>query len=1002
MLGTANDVIRLVDGTVSSWADFSAEWYLARYPQVRALVSADDPRSVLAYYLTTGQGLGHAPNPFFDETWHLRQFPGVAAAVRDGRVASGFDDYCRAGYRGRSPHWLYEDYLYRISGEPLSLEVVQAAGFLNCYDHYIRRGSLQGRIAHRLFDPAYYRAQLAAADAEGIERLGPFRHFLFRIDANKTEPRASIYFDPAWYVERYPAVKAEIGTTWQCALHHYLTNPTPTEFDPLPEFSEESYLRHYQDVATTIADGGLRNGYWHFVNNGVLELRTPSDIVDLKSYVSSHPSVTVDLQAGRARDAFAHMLTIGRATGIAPALFAECGEDEKQANALFRLRAENLLPAIARRPIDFSYQDVPDIAVIMVLRDNFALTLQALASLRQSFAGSIQLILVDSGSTDETRFIGRYVRGAQVIRFDSDIGFVRACNAGRLYAAAGIVLFLNNDVELGPDAVGIARERLLSDPAIGAVGGKIVRTHGKLEEAGGIIWRDGVTLGYMRDASPLAPEANFVRDVDFCSAVFLAVRADLLTALDGFRDDYTPEYFEAADLCVRIAQAGYRVVYDPSIVVVHYEHASAPSLSAVRAQFDRARQVFTRLNMGYLRNKYIADQRATVFARAASEAHRILFIEDQVPLRRLGSGFVRSNDILNCMVQLGHRVTVFPVYPSRISPAGIYADMPDTVEVMYDRSLEDLAGFLESRDFYYDTIWIARTHNLDRARPALTGSLMGKGRVPRVILDTEAIGSLRAMARAELTGTPFDLPAALAREFQSASYCQGVVAVTEQEASHMRALGFADVAVVGHIRRLDIKQRPFARRAGMLFVGAIHDMDSPNYDSLCWFVDAVLPLVERELGYETRLTVAGFTAEGVTLERFARHPRITLLGEVADTRALYDRNRVFVAPTRFAAGSPYKVYEAASFGLPVVASDLLVRQLGWDSGRDILSAAVGDAEGFAAQVVSLCRDAEMWELVRGNAAERIRAENGGEGYLAALGAVLGGRLPVGLRRLSAR
>ncbi len=986
MLGAAHDVIRLIDGTVGSWADFSAAWYLARYPEVRDLVSVDDSGSVLEYYLATGQGLGHAPNPFFDETWYLQQYPAVAAAVRDREIASGFDDYCRAGYRGRLPHWLYVDYLYRSSSESLSLEAVRADGFLNCYDHYIRHGSLRGGIAHPLFDPAYYLTQIAGA--EGIDRTGPFRHFLSRVDANGNPPRTSIYFDPAWYLERYRSVKAEIGTTWRCALHHYLTNASPAGFDPLPEFSEELYLGRYSDIAAAVASGGLRNGYQHFLFNGVFELRAPSDHVDLKFYVSAHPSVAADLQAGRARDAFAHWLTIGRATGIAPAPapVAECGEDEQQARALFRLRAENLLPAIARRPLDFSCQGAPDVSVIMVLHDNFAMTLQALESLRRGFSGGIQLILVDSGSADETRFIGRYVRGARVIRFDSDIGFVRACNAGRLCVAATIVLFLDSDVEPGPDAVAIARERLVSDPRIGAVGGKIIRTHGKLQEAGRIIWRDGATQGYMRDASPLAPEANFVRDVDCCSAAFLAVRAELLADLEGFRDDYAPAGHEDADLCVRIIQAGYRIVYDPSVIAVHHGSGGAASRLAVR---DRARHIFNGLNMGYLRNKYIADARTTVFARSASEAHRILFIEDQVPLRRLGSGFVRSNDILRAMAQLGYQVTVFPIYASCFSPAGIYADMPDTVEVMYDRSLEDLAGFLESRDGYYDTIWIARTHNLDRARPALAASLAGKGRVPRIILDTEAIGSLRDMARAELTGTPFDLQAALAREFQSASFCQGVVAVTGQEASHMRGLAFADVAVVGHIRHLDVKPRPFAERAGMLFVGAIHDMGSPNYDSLCWFVDAVLPLVERALGYETRLTIAGFTAAGVTLDRFADHPRITLLGEVEDPEALYERNRVFVAPTRFAAGSPYKVYEAASYGLPVVATDLLVRQLGWTSGRDILSAGVTDAEGFAAHVVSLYRDAGVWELVRGCAAERIRAENGVEGYLVALAGVLG-------------
>ena len=56
---------------------------------------------------------------------------------------------------------------------------------------------------------------------------------------------------------------------------------------------------------------------------------------------------------------------------------------------------------------------------------------------------------------------------------------------------------------------------------------------------------------------------------------------------------------------------------------------------------------------------------------------------------------------------------------------------------------------------------------------------------------------------------------------------------------------------------------------------------------------------------------------------------------VADTEPLYAAHRLFVAPARFAAGAPYKVYEAASFGLPVVATELLREQLGWEDGLEL-------------------------------------------------------------------
>jgi glycosyltransferase involved in cell wall biosynthesis len=95
----------------------------------------------------------------------------------------------------------------------------------------------------------------------------------------------------------------------------------------------------------------------------------------------------------------------------------------------------------------------------MVLHNQFELTLMALGSLRANYAGEIELILVDSGSSDETRYIERYVPGATYLRFDDNIGYLRGCNAGLTFATADTVLYLNNDIELAPGAVGEALRR---------------------------------------------------------------------------------------------------------------------------------------------------------------------------------------------------------------------------------------------------------------------------------------------------------------------------------------------------------------------------------------------------------------------------------------------------------------------------------------------------------------------------------------------------------------
>jgi GT2 family glycosyltransferase/glycosyltransferase involved in cell wall biosynthesis len=988
MLGIASEVLQLTGQAKFGWAGFDAAWYLRRYPDVTLIASPDDPEAVLRFYLVTGQQSGHSPNMYFDEAWYLRQYPTAAQAVRDGKFASGFDEYCGIGYGGRSPHWLYDDYIYRMSGEELTAAGAQAEGYANRYDHYLRHGSHHERRAHLFFDPAFYRAQLDAAEATNADQAGAFHHFLHRIASGAPTPRTSVYFDPAWYARSYPNAATEIGTSCLCALHHYLTNTNPTAFDPIPEFSETSYLDRHPDVAATVATGGLRNGYQHFLTNGVFELRAPNDTIDLRRYVSTHQWVATDLQSGRARDAFAHLLSIGRAAGLSPAPIAEDGGRERQAKGLFRNRAENLVPLVARHPLGFAVTSTPDLSVTMVLQDNFALTIQTLASLRRAFPGSIELILIDSGSSDETRFISRYVRGAQVLRFDDDVGFIPGCNAAITCATASATLLLGNDVELGLNAPGLALNRLNSDPRIGAVGGKIIRTHGVLQEAGSIIWRDGVTLGYMRDASPLTPEANFVRDVDFCSSTFLLLRTDVLKQLEGFRDDSAPPYHEDADLCIRVAQAGYRVVYDPSVVIYHHEYGSPAAVRAAEQRSDQSRKAFVRQNLNYLRFRYIADQRATVFARSTSKARRILFIEEQIPLRSLGSGFGRSNDLLRTMAKLGFHVTIFSIFAHRFDVAALYADIPDTIEVLYDKTLDNLPEFLDSRDEYFDTIWVARTHNLDRVRQMLERYALGKGNPPRVVLDTEAIASVRDQTRATLTSQAYDRKAALAAEFHGASCCQNIVAVTEAEADLIRSIGYADVSVIGFTRELSLGARDFDARQGLLFIGAIHEMDSPNYDSLCWFTDTVLPLVEQQLGYETQLTVAGYTAPHVTLERFENHPRIRLSGQVAETETLYNAHRVFIAPTRFAAGAPYKLYEAASHGVPIAATELLRGQLGWQHGLEILSADISDPAKFADNIVALYRDRELWHRLRDNAADRLRRENSPEHYVNALSRIL--------------
>ncbi len=81
--------------------------------------------------------------------------------------------------------------------------------------------------------------------------------------------------------------------------------------------------------------------------------------------------------------------------------------------------------------------------------------------------------------------------------------------------------------------------------------------------------------------------------------------------------------------------------------------------------------------------------------------------------------------------------------------------------------------------------------------------------------------------------------------------------------------------------------------------------------------------------------------------------------------------------------------KAASFGLPVVATELLRHQLGWEHGRELLAAEATDPAAFARHVVALQKDEGLWHHVRESALHRLRHDNNRETYAAAIREVLG-------------
>nr|WP_220572383.1 glycosyltransferase [Gluconobacter oxydans] len=935
------------------------------YPEIEEIFGEQidlDPEEIL---FLAGK-CGYQPNPYFDESYYVQRYADVRDAVNQGKFISGFDHYRKIGYKDRDPHWLFCEEYYLNRYTDVARALVNETVFANGYDHYIQCGDQEFRSGSWFFDPLKYLKSLEDGDTKR-----PF----FQYIRNPKIDFDNLYFDRNWYAETYPEVVSELKTgRWNSLLHQYLTNKNDKKYSPSRYFSEKFYIEANPDLVEPVGSGRFFNGYEHFLLYGIQERRCPHPDIDLERFYHD-PYIQNLLFNGRIPNVFVGWCQFD---GTVPEINEILESREIETKFSFEKKSASLAINAARSKLDFSFSH-PDISVIVVLHNNFDMTLNALTALRASHSGEIQLIIADSGSDDETCYIEHYVRGATILRFEGNVAFIRACNIAARNVSAPYVLFLNNDTEIQLGSVEAAINRFRLDPKVGVIGGKLIRTNGLLQEAGAIIYRDGSVAGYMRGASPDAPEANFLRRVDFCSGAVLFTRTELFRKIGGFDEDYIPAYYEETDYCVNVWKSDYDVIYDPSVSAIHYEYGSSSAKDGT-GYINRNRLIFNSKHGDFLLKKTVKSKKNINLARSIRNQYskRILFIEDRVPLKSYGSGFSRSHDIITTMAQMGHEVTVFPVFKPVVSANRLYNAFPDTVEIIWDQDINDLEDFFSLRAGLYDTIWICRTQNVRRLVPIIekVSHLMP---LAEIVADTEAVSAVREEQYDCLLGIPKDqrLPLAerLRSEFECLLIATKIVAVNDYDASLLKKNGFTNVSVLGHVQIPKPTPKPWDERFDFLFVGAIHDCNSPNYDSVLWLTTVLWPELEKVLPENSRLIIAGHLGTGVSLSVFPQRARIIYLGEVDDLSTLYNDARFFIAPTRYAAGIPYKIYEADAYGLPVIASEILVNQMGWDRDKEIISAKTDCENDFFNKIISVYNNYDTWLSVRSFSLERISKEN---------------------------
>ncbi len=238
----------------------------------------------------------------------------------------------------------------------------------------------------------------------------------------------------------------------------------------------------------------------------------------------------------------------------------------------------------------------PAVSVLLVHYGRPDFLYEALAALELSEGPEMEIIVVDNGGGPRlAEVLPEMFPGVRVLTSPGNIGFGRANNLAAAAAQGRYLFFLNSDAMVGRDTVRRLLEKMEQEPGIGLLGPLLLNQDRTFQLSFGrsaFLWGEfrqrflARRLESRRLGDP--PARNYESPVTWLTGAALMARADLFQDRCFF-DEEIFLYFEDVDLCLRVSELGYRLVFWSGTALVHYGGGSAaPDSPPVMVAYRRS------------------------------------------------------------------------------------------------------------------------------------------------------------------------------------------------------------------------------------------------------------------------------------------------------------------------------------------------------------------------------------------------------------------------------
>ena len=548
----------------------------------------------------------------------------------------------------------------------------------------------------------------------------------------------------------------------------------------------------------------------------------------------------------------------------------------------------------------------PLISIIIPVHNQFKYTYHCIASiLNINPILPYEIIIADDLSIDNTKIIENFIKNIIILHNEKKYNFLINCNRASKIAKGKYILFLNNDTKVNKEWLFYLVNLIENDEKIGMVGSKLIYPNGILQEAGGIVFNDGGCSNYGKGYNADFPEYNYVKEVDYISGASIIIRKSLWDTIGGFDERFSPAYYEDTDLAFELRKHGYKVMYQPKSVVIHFEGIS--NGKDIKYGIKKYQAINKYKFIEKWKNELISQENKNNIFIARDRGYnknRILIIDKYVPNFEKSAGERCTFNYINLIKEIGLQVTFIgndfqkiEPYTSILQQNGIEI-LYGNIHAIYNNNLEN---WFKNNLRYFKYVYFQR--------PDITMiyiDLIMKYYSGKIIYFAHDLHYIRLYREYNVTHDE--------KKLQESKNFEIIENKIFSKADIIHVVGNYELNILKSkyqdkiIRNIPLFfydnlltniEKDFSKRNNMIFVGNF--LHSPNIDAILWFSKEIYPKILEKFPYII-WHIVGIVDNGIKSKMNTTNIKFEGRLSDEDLHSLYQKCRISIAPLRYGAG----------------------------------------------------------------------------------------------------